>query len=137
MGATAVAGPVGGGGQTRGTLKGAARPLGYEGALRLVQRRRVRRAVMPVAEDQPARAVLASWMRAEQNHLGLTQDGYGDLYGVSRSSISRFWSGDGRLTAILRLNLKERHPDWAPTIDAVVLEDAERAEAREARRAAG
>ena len=111
--------------------------MGLEGALRLVQRQRVRRAVMPPGETQPARAVLAALMRAEQNQLGRTQDQYADLYGVSRSSVSRFWSGDGRLTALLRLNLKARHPDWERTVEAVVLEDALRAEAREARRAAG
>ena len=118
--------------QTLGT-----RPLGYDGALVVVRRQRVRRPVIASYDEQPARAVLAAWMRAEQNHLGLTQEQYADQYGVSRSSVSRFWSGEGKLTALLRLHLKARHPDWARTVDAVVLEDAQRAEAREARRAAG
>ena len=105
--------------------------------MRVVQRQRVRAVPRPEFPDRPGRTALAALLRAEQNQLGMTQEQYGARYGVSRSTVSRFLQGAGKLTALFRLNLRAEHPEWTPTINAVVQEDARRAEAAEARRARG
>ena len=104
------------------------------GGTRAVQRQRVRAVPRPEFPDRPGRSALAGLLRAEQNLLGMTQEQYGAHYGVSRWTVSRFMQGSGKLTPLFRLNLRAEHPDWTPTINAVVQEDARRAEAAEARR---
>ena len=97
--------------------------MGGEREVRLKQRQRVRLLRIPDFSDRPARAQLVAWMKDDQLRLNVTQDEYAGHLGVSPSTLSRFRTGTGKLSAQMRRRLVALHPRWKRTVEAVVLED--------------